>query len=583
MSISSQQRRRRRRLLLRGVPTILVAAAAFVAGARIGSSDPGVEAAERFAAAWQTKDYEAMHAELSDSARNEYPLERFTRAYKDAAQTATIEKVVAGEARGPIEQSGEELAAVEISVRTSSFGKVSGELAVPLDDGAVDWQPRLVFPGLRDGEELKARTTLPRRGNIVARDGSPIATGKATERTRTGPAALIVGELGAATPERAEELADLGFPADTLTGNSGMERAFDEALLGTPGGDLIATGGDENRLIAQSKQVDGAEVRTTIDPQVQQAAVDALGSQFGGVAVLDARNGDVLALAGIAISAPQPPGSTMKIITAAAGLEEGITTLDTEYPSVVSTNISGREINNAHEEFCGGDLIASFAESCNSVFAPMGAELGTEKVVEYSERYGFNSPPTLYSDDAIEAAQPPTSTIPDPLGSELEAAVSAIGQGQVLATPLQIASVAQTIAAGGVRHPTSIVKNKDLRPSYEPTEIVPPKIADEVTEMMVETVKSGTGQAAKVDGAQVAGKTGTAELGPSSDPPPEPVDPDDPNAEPQEPEQDVNAWFTAFAPANKPKLAIAVMIVEADGDGGVIAAPIAQQVLQASL
>jgi peptidoglycan glycosyltransferase len=147
----------------------------------------------------------------------------------------------------------------------------------------------------------------------------------------------------------------------------------------------------------------------------------------------------------------------------------------------------------------------------------------------------------------------------------------------VLATPLVMASVAQTIANNGVRSPTSLVKDDSLAAKATDTEVVPPGVADEVREMMVEVVASGTGTAAALPDAVAAGKTGTAELGPKAD---QVIDPSNPDAEV---ELEVNAWFAAFAPAKDPKLAIAVMIVNADGDGGAVAAPIAREVLAAGL
>jgi penicillin-binding protein A len=146
--------------------------------------------------------------------------------------------------------------------------------------------------------------------------------------------------------------------------------------------------------------------------------------------------------------------------------------------------------------------------------------------------------------------------------------VTAIGQGQVLASPLQMASVAQTIAAQGERSPTPVVTEPSLGPDAGTTKVTDPEIAATVRDLMVANVQSGTGEAAAIPEAQVAGKTGTAELGP---------DPENPEA------LEENAWFTAFAPAEKPKLALAVMIVDAPGSGGEIAAPIAAQIFSGAL
>src|SRR5215208_5334455 len=136
----------------------------------------------------------------------------------------------------------------------------------------------------------------------------------------------------------------------------------------------------------------------------QEAAVAALGATYGGLAVLDAEDGSVLAVAGIAFSGPQPPGSTFKLITTTAALEADVVHVDDEFPIQTSTVVEGREIDNAHSEACGGTFTEAFAESCNSVFAPLGPKVGSNRLVGTAESYGFNSPPTLYTDSAIKAA-----------------------------------------------------------------------------------------------------------------------------------------------------------------------------------
>jgi cell division protein FtsI/penicillin-binding protein 2 len=313
-------------------------------------------------------------------------------------------------------------------------------------------------------------------------------------------------------------------------------------------------------------------VRTTIDPDLQAATVSALGGQSGGVAVLDTRTGNVRALAGLAFSAPQPPGSTFKLVTTTAALQKGVVSLDDYFPIVDGVNVGGRFISNANGEFCGGTFREAFAQSCNADFAPLGPKIGNDDLVAASERFGFNSPPSLYASRIVAEVEPAESSIPTEIGDDLDLGVSAIGQGEVLATPLQMASVAQTIANGGLRHPTSIVANPKLRPEAEPTRVMSKKIASQLNELMVGVVAGGTGFAGAIAEAQVAGKTGTAELGPV------PGQEDDP-----EPEQIKDAWFTAFAPADDPRLAVGVMLIEAEASGGEVAAPIAAAVLSAGL
>ena len=313
-------------------------------------------------------------------------------------------------------------------------------------------------------------------------------------------------------------------------------------------------------------------MKTTIDVGLQESAVSALAGRSGGIAVLDARNGDVRALAGQAFSAPQPPGSTFKMITTTAALQKGIVSLDDEFEVTNGVNVGGRFIENANGEYCGGTFREAFAESCNADFAPLGHEIGNDKMVETAERFGFNSPPTLYAPEIVRQVEPPESSIPEEIGDDLDLGVSAIGQGEVLATPLQMASVAQTIGNGGVRQPTSIVANRKLRPDAEPVRVMSKKVAGELTELMIGVVTSGTGFAGAIPEAQVAGKTGTAELGP------------EPGQENEEhPIQIKDAWFAAFAPAEKARLAVGVLLIDAGAAGGEVAAPAASQVLSAGI
>lgn len=562
--------------MLRAAPLAIVAVVAFVLGIVFSSGSSDRDSVERFGAALEAGDYEAMAAELTPASQGDYDAAALADAYEAAARIATTKSISVGEARGPIDEDGEQVVALPVSVETTAFGTVEGELAVPVADGAVKWRPNLVFPGLDEGDELDRKTNLPKRAPLLAADRTPLAEGPADARTTNGAGGIITGEVGQPKKGAAKELEARGFPEGSLAGTSGLELAFDEQLAGTPGGELLAVGEEgPPKVLASSEPVDGKPVRTTIDLDLQNAAASALGDTFGGAAVLDAKNGDVLALAGIAFSAPQPPGSTFKVITLTGSLEAGITKPSEEFPVVTSTVAGGREIANAHDELCGGSLVTSFAKSCNTVFAPLGVELGGDKLVQTAELFGFNEPPSLYGQASLDRVMPPESTIPHDLGDEVNVAVSAIGQGEVLATPLEMASVSQTIANGGVRSPTSIVRDQALSGDYPDVKVTTPEVASQVKDMMIEVVNSGTGVAAALPDAQVAGKTGTAELGTVSG--------EQPVGEGEEPEQDVDAWFTAFAPADKPKLAVAVLVVNADGDGGTIAAPIARSILEAGL
>lgn len=569
----------RRRFFTHGLPLVGLATLAFVAGLIAGAGGDGASAAERFATAWERGDFAAMYAELAPDARSRHSRREFEAAYENAAETATVQSIDAGETG----EGEDDVDLLDVTVDTYAFGELRSEVALPIADG-IAWEPHMVFPGLEPDETLSRRTRAAERAPILAADGEPLAEGPAAARALPlgSAAGDVVGSVGAPEPPLARELATRGFPAGSLTGISGIELAYNERLAGVPGGQLLATTAAEEpsltggRVLATTEPQPGKPVRTSIDTELQEAAVAALGALYGGVAVLDARKGDVLALAGIAFSAPQPPGSTFKVVTTVGALDAGIVKLSDEFP-VESTNSEiGREIANSHDAPCGGTFRESFAQSCNTVFAPLGARLGGEKLVETAERFGFNAAPLIYEGEAAAAIDPPASTLPTELTSDVEAGVTAIGQGEVLATPLQMASVAQTIANGGVRMPTAIARGK-LGPNADPVQVTSKRIAATVRDLMVGVIEGGTGTAADLPNTQVAGKTGTAELGPAPLEEGQELDPD------EEPPQELDAWFTAFAPAPDPKLAIAVLVVDAEGDGGEIAAPIAAEILAAGL
>jgi cell division protein FtsI/penicillin-binding protein 2 len=314
-------------------------------------------------------------------------------------------------------------------------------------------------------------------------------------------------------------------------------------------------------------------VRTTIDLDIQQAAVTALAGRYGGVAALDGRTGEVRALAGIAFSGPQPPGSTFKIVTAAAALDAGLVKLSTPFPVETKAVIDGVDLENANGESCGGTFAQSFAHSCNSVFSPLGVRIGAKRLVDEAEKFGWNRQPS------IPGALPSTIPQPGDIDSPLAVGSTAIGQGKVLATPLQMASVAQSIAGNGVMTRPRVFP--DDRPKR--VRVVSRKVASQLEGLMIGVVAYGTGTSANLSPVKVAGKTGTAELtttvkkeGEGTTPPLE----EGVDAKP--PGYDTDAWFTAYAPVRRSKLAVCVLIVHG-GAGGSTAAPAARGVLQAGL
>ncbi len=533
-----------------------------------GGSPAEQQRAKRFVDALARNDYPAMYAELTDAARRARSLQAFTSDHRQAAMLATAVTF----APGAVAEPSDGVVDVPMTVATRIFGTVRATMRLPFDgegdEAHIAWAPHLAFPGMRRGERLQRTTRLPPRADILARDGTPLARGEDRGSPLGAVASAISGSMDVAPPQRAERLGERGVPADAKVGVSGLERVFDEALTGRPGGVLRAG----NRVLATSKPRPAKAVRTTIDPRVQRAAVEALGNQFGGVAALRPRTGEILALVGVAFSGLQPPGSTFKIVTLAGVLEARLAGPNSTYPVQTGTTIEGVEIENADGESCGGSLRLSFAHSCNSVFAPLGVRLGAERLVKTAEAFGFNLDP------GIPGAA--TSKIPQAgeIGDRLAVGSSAIGQGRVQATALQMGWVASTIAGGGMRTQLTLRAGAPTKR----TRVLRPTTASTVRAYMESVVKVGTGGAASISGVRVAGKTGTAELKDTSTPEctptqetecPPPV-PDDPT--------DTDAWFAAFAPADKPRVAVGVLLVE-NGQGGDTAAPVAKQVLIAGL
>jgi cell division protein FtsI/penicillin-binding protein 2 len=555
----------------------MIAFVAFVVGAvQGGPGSPEKDAARRYTQAWEAGDFGAMYRELNQASKASTSIKSFVNAYHEAEAIATLRSLEAHSPGDASDVEGVKTVPVSIDARTVAFGTVEADLDLPYDEGGISWSPNLVFPGLRAGERLENQIELAPRAPILAADGSPLAEGPADAREHPlGSSSIdVTGEVGTAEEEDVPALLRHGFSADTPVGVSGLEQAFNARLAGKPGGSLLAVSEETGsaRTIAKGVPKPGAPVKTTIDTGLQEAAVSALAGQSGGVAVLDGRNGDVRALAGQAFSAPQPPGSTFKMVTTTAALNNNLVKLDDEFEITNGVNVGGRFIENANGEYCGGTLREAFAESCNADFAPLGPKIGNDELVGTAERFGFNSLPTLYAPRIARAVGLPESSIPEEVGDELDLGVSAIGQGEVLATPLQMASVAQTVGNDGVREPTSIVANKKLRPDAKPVRVMSKKVAGEMTELMIGVVTSGTGYAGAIPQAQVAGKTGTAELGP---------EPGQENA--AHPVQIKDAWFAAFAPAEGAKLAIGVLLIDAGAAGGEVAAPIASQVLSAGI
>ena len=563
----TRRQRRAHRALAVGALCLIAFVGGLVAGAL---HKPASQAfAETFAAAWTRGDYAAMYSQLTPSDRRTYSRRGFLNAYADAAQTATTGALVAGRPR----KKGDRYR-LPVSVSTRVFGAIHGTVELPVTDEGVDWSTDLVFPGLRKGEKLGRSTQLPPRAGLRARDNTVLAQGDARTSPVPAVAAEVVGQLGDIPPERADELRRLGVPAGAKVGVSGLERIFDDRLIGRPGGELLAG----RRVLKVVAPRQGPDVRTTLSIPVEQAAVAALAGRLGGVVALNPRTGAVLAFAGIAFSGLQPPGSTFKIITATGALEAKLTSPSRTYPVLTKATLEGVDLENANGESCGGTLVNSFAESCNSVFAPLGAQLGGKRLVDVAQRFGFNQPPDIPG--AAESTIPPAAEI----GDDLALGSTAIGQGRVQATALQMGIAAATIGLRGRRPHLTLDLATALR-GLRTTRATSPAVARTMERLMRAVVQFGTGTSAAIPGVPVAGKTGTAELRTTKRCQPDPTNiescpPDQQASDPT----DTDAWFAAYAPAGtgRPRTAVGVMLVGA-GAGGDTAAPVAQSVLRAAL
>jgi peptidoglycan glycosyltransferase len=381
----------------------------------------------------------------------------------------------------------------------------------------------------------------------------------------------------------------------------GVERSYNEDLSGHGGATSV------NNIVDALLQDDPSrDVHLTLDARVQQAAKDALGNKTGAIVALDPRDGSILALWSFPSYDPEAisqldnhaseigwgqlnadprkpllprafresyfPGSTFKVVTGSAGLASGKVTPDQPvYPprKEYVPPQTNRPIRNFGGETCGGNLFDVLRVSCNVAFAQMGVDIGAEQLVSTAESFGFGdrAPVDLPAVARSEIQSPDFFKHNIPLLAQ-----TAIGQ-QVRATPLQMALVAATIANGGREmkpHVLRDVRNRDgdIVRTYHPElwhQAVAPEVASTMRDAMVGVARSGTATRLQVPGVTTAGKTGTAQLGNGTS----------------------HAWIIGFAPAEAPRVAIAVIVEAQPGaseqTGGRVAAPIGQAVLEAAL
>lgn len=378
-------------------------------------------------------------------------------------------------------------------------------------------------------------------------------------------------------------------------GRAGVEAAANETLAGRQDfasfADMIAA--------ASGAPVPGNDVYLTIDTRVQAAAENALAGRRGACVVLDPRTGAVLAMASSPAYDPNlvdelweslssdgagaplvnraarslyPPGSTFKVVTLAGALQAGVATPDTTYAGPASMEIGGAPVTNYGGTSYGRvDLRRATASSINTVFGQLARDMGAEQLVSASESFGMNAAMPF----ELPAA---TSLMPDPAEMTVwETAWAGVGQpvGEHVSppgpqvTPLQMALVAAGIGNGGVVMRPHVVSSVTDRTGTVVTSTaarpwrtaLSAGTAGTVSELMVGVITGGSGTRARIPGVTVAGKTGTAEAGKSVE---------------------THAWFIAFAPAEDPGLAVAIVLENA-GVGGSVAAPAARDVLRAAL
>ncbi|MFI5053121.1 MAG: peptidoglycan D,D-transpeptidase FtsI family protein [Acidimicrobiia bacterium] len=432
------------------------------------------------------------------------------------------------------------------------------------------------------------------RGSIQTADGTLVATSLPTKGDFKYLRVYPQGELFAQVS---------GYQSFVdLVGKSGVESSYNQVLTGRDTSLQLKNIGD----LLTGKAATNNVVLSLTDA-AQRAAQDALGSQKGSVVALDVKTGAVLAMYsnptydpnGLAVHDSQvvqtnynaitsplndepakaraytlryPPGSTFKVVTTKSALETGLVTPDNPvFPDSDGFDIPGTEakLRNFGGKTCGGNVLESFVNSCNATFAALGYQLN-DQFPPQMEMCGLNRQPPI---DLDPAAVP--SVGPQVGADRPRFALAGIGQGDVFTSPLQMALIAAGIANGGVimqPHVVQEITNADgatvrTIDSKPWTTCMTPQTAAALTGMMVDVVQRGTGTAAQIDGVTVAGKTGTAQTADGESP---------------------HAWFIAFAPAEAPRYAVAV-IVEHGGDygseatGGAVAAPIAKHVLQALL
>lgn len=452
--------------------------------------------------------------------------------------------------------------------------RLRGELPLTYSAAKGRWEVgfsrALLWPGVGGARAWHVTERWPHRAPILDRRGRKLARGSAGRRSypQGSLAGTTIGHLGDAGKKDLKDLPPF-YRAGDFFGASGLEAAFNDRLSGSPS-QFLQVANAKPKVVATLGRTHGLTprpLRSTLDMRVQRAAETGYGSTTGGAVVMDPSSGNLLAVVSSATIDPndyvgaedfQPfnyalaglyaPGSSFKIVTASAALDSKKLT----QKSTFSAPPDYRGVTNFESEsFSAISFAGALAASVNTVFAQIADRVGAKLMYDYATRFGFNRAP----DSKLRAA---TSSYPRPV-DDGELLWSGVGQARDLATPMEMASVAATIANRGVRMEPRVAFAQE--PS--PRRVVRPKVAGQMNRMMQGVVTGGTGVAAQIPGVPVAGKTGTAEVS-------------------------VNgtimnhAWFICFAPADKPRVAVAV-VSDLGGIGGEVAAPLARAILEGVL
>ena len=532
-----------------------------------------------------------MAATFDRPSREGWPPGRLDRVLNRIRKEGLIDDVsmrITGAPEIPEVESQEELESGEVvtsapyvltytSEAAAEPVELSGEIELRYDAGGGDWlahwEGSLLWPGIRGARGFQVSARWSRRAPIVDRAGRAVARGPAPHRRY--PFASIggstIGHIGPLSTKESRAATGPGAltgPEDYV-GLSGLEAAFERRLAGTPSTRLSIVDRKGRRLevVGRARGRSGRPLRTTLDVDVQRAAEQAFGATVGGSVVIDPGSGDLLAVvssspfdpnnyvgvAGItpfnrALSGLYPPGSSMKVVTASAALDSGKVTPQT----TVTGPKSYKGVTNFESGQFGPIPFSDALQfSVNTAFAQVAEKLGAGAMTRYARSFGFNHAPEM----RLSAASP---SFPRP-GDLGDLMWGSIGQAQVLATPLQMSTVAATVANEGKRMEPRIALE---RPPIG-ARAISRKTARTMTTLMQNVVTGGTGVNAQIPGVNVAGKTGTAEVD-------------------VEGERKNHAWFVAFAPAESPTVAVSV-VSEYGGIGGQVAAPLAGKILQAVL